>query len=44
MPTAEYLPRYGVPIRYGYVQGTFPLAAYQNVYAAQPVQASTATA
>ena len=43
-PTAEYLPRYGVPIRYGYVQGTFPLAAYQNVYAAQPGSAEMASA
>ena len=42
--TAEYLPRFGVPIRYGYVQGTFPLAAYQNVYAAEPGSAEMASA
>jgi S-adenosylmethionine:tRNA ribosyltransferase-isomerase len=42
--TAGYLPRHGVPIRYGYVQGTFPLAAYQNVYATEPGSAEMASA
>jgi S-adenosylmethionine:tRNA ribosyltransferase-isomerase len=42
--TTEYLPRFGVPIRYGYVQGTFPLAAYQNVYAAEAGSAEMASA
>ena len=41
---ASYLPRYGVPIRYGYVQGTFPLSAYQNVYASEPGSAEMASA
>ncbi|MDQ1660462.1 MAG: S-adenosylmethionine:tRNA ribosyltransferase-isomerase [Blastococcus sp.] len=44
VPTAAYLPRYGVPIRYGYVQGTFPLSAYQNVYATEPGSAEMASA
>jgi S-adenosylmethionine:tRNA ribosyltransferase-isomerase len=42
--TAAYLPRHGVPIRYGYVQGMFPLAAYQNVYATEPGSAEMASA
>jgi S-adenosylmethionine:tRNA ribosyltransferase-isomerase len=42
--TAAYLPRYGVPIRYGYVHGTFPLSAYQNVYASEPGSAEMASA
>jgi S-adenosylmethionine:tRNA ribosyltransferase-isomerase len=33
-----------VPIRYGYVQGTFPLSAYQNVYATEPGSAEMASA
>jgi S-adenosylmethionine:tRNA ribosyltransferase-isomerase len=41
---AAYLPLHGVPIRYGYVQGTFPLSAYQNVYASEPGSAEMASA
>jgi S-adenosylmethionine:tRNA ribosyltransferase-isomerase len=41
---AAYLPAYGVPIRYRYLQGTFPLSAYQNVYAAEPGSAEMASA
>jgi S-adenosylmethionine:tRNA ribosyltransferase-isomerase len=44
MTTTAYLPARGVPIRYGYVHGTFPLAAYQNVYADQPGSAEMASA
>ncbi|MGZ4641770.1 MAG: S-adenosylmethionine:tRNA ribosyltransferase-isomerase [Blastococcus sp.] len=40
----EYLPRHGEPIRYGYVSGGFPLAAYQNVYADEPGSAEMASA
>ena len=40
----SYLPRYGVPIRYGYLHGTFPLSAYQNVYATEPGSAEMASA
>jgi S-adenosylmethionine:tRNA ribosyltransferase-isomerase len=35
VPTTTYLPRHGRPITYGYVDGTFPLADYQNVYAGE---------
>jgi S-adenosylmethionine:tRNA ribosyltransferase-isomerase len=42
--TTTYLPVHGQPIRYGYVQGTFPLAAYQNVYATEPGSAEMASA
>jgi S-adenosylmethionine:tRNA ribosyltransferase-isomerase len=42
-PTA-YLPLHGQPIRYGYLHGTFPLAAYQNVYATEPGSAEMASA
>ena len=39
-----YLARYGRPIRYGYVRGTFPLAAYQNVYVTEPGSAEMPSA
>jgi S-adenosylmethionine:tRNA ribosyltransferase-isomerase len=39
-----YLPRHGEPIRYGYLSGGFPLAAYQNVYADEPGSAEMASA
>jgi S-adenosylmethionine:tRNA ribosyltransferase-isomerase len=39
-----YLPGHGEPIRYGYVSGPFPLAAYQNVYAGEPGSAEMASA
>src|SRR3954467_3451604 len=42
--TAAYLALYGQPIRYGYVQGTFPLTDYQNVYATEPGSAEMASA
>jgi S-adenosylmethionine:tRNA ribosyltransferase-isomerase len=32
----RYLAEHGRPIRYGYVDGQWPLDAYQNVYAAEP--------
>jgi S-adenosylmethionine:tRNA ribosyltransferase-isomerase len=44
VPTTAYLPRHGRPIRYGYLHGTFPLAAYQNVYATEPGSAEMASA
>jgi len=39
-----YLARHGEPIRYGYLSGGFPLAAYQNVYADEPGSAEMASA
>jgi S-adenosylmethionine:tRNA ribosyltransferase-isomerase len=42
--TAAYLALHGQPIRYGYVQGTFPLTDYQNVYATEPGSAEMASA
>ena len=39
-----YLALHGAPIRYGYLSGRFPLAAYQNVYAAEPGSAEMASA
>jgi S-adenosylmethionine:tRNA ribosyltransferase-isomerase len=39
-----YLPLHGRPIRYGYLHGSFPLAAYQNVYAGEPGSAEMASA
>jgi S-adenosylmethionine:tRNA ribosyltransferase-isomerase len=42
--TSVYLPRHGVPIRYGHLRGTFPLADYQNVYATEPGSAEMASA
>ena len=42
--TTAYLPVHGQPIRYGYLRGTFPLAAYQNVYATEPGSAEMASA
>jgi S-adenosylmethionine:tRNA ribosyltransferase-isomerase len=44
VPTTAYLPAHGRPIRYGYLQGTFPLSAYQNVYATEPGSAEMASA
>jgi S-adenosylmethionine:tRNA ribosyltransferase-isomerase len=38
------LERHGSPIRYGYLQGTFPLTAYQTVYATEPGSAEMASA
>jgi S-adenosylmethionine:tRNA ribosyltransferase-isomerase len=39
-----YLARHGRPIRYGYVQGTYPITAYQNVYATEPGSAEMPSA
>ncbi len=40
----SFLARYGRPIRYGYVRGSYPLAAYQNVYATDPGSAEMPSA
>jgi S-adenosylmethionine:tRNA ribosyltransferase-isomerase len=40
----SYLARYGRPIRYGYVQGSYPLSAYQNVYVTEPGSAEMPSA
>jgi S-adenosylmethionine:tRNA ribosyltransferase-isomerase len=40
----SYLARHGRPIRYGYVQGSYPIAAYQNVYATEPGSAEMPSA
>jgi S-adenosylmethionine:tRNA ribosyltransferase-isomerase len=40
----SFLARYGRPIRYGYVQGSYPIAAYQNVYATEPGSAEMPSA
>jgi S-adenosylmethionine:tRNA ribosyltransferase-isomerase len=42
LPT--FLARHGRPIRYGYVQGSYPLSAYQNVYATEPGSAEMPSA
>jgi S-adenosylmethionine:tRNA ribosyltransferase-isomerase len=43
-PIHTYLARHGRPIRYGYVQGTYPISAYQNVYASEPGSAEMPSA
>ncbi|HEY1370209.1 MAG TPA: S-adenosylmethionine:tRNA ribosyltransferase-isomerase [Gaiellaceae bacterium] len=43
-PLAVYLGRHGRPIRYGYVGESWPLDAYQNVYAAEPGSAEMPSA
>jgi S-adenosylmethionine:tRNA ribosyltransferase-isomerase len=43
-PLQAYLARYGRPIRYGYVQGSYPIEAYQNVYATEPGSAEMPSA
>jgi S-adenosylmethionine:tRNA ribosyltransferase-isomerase len=40
----SYLARNGRPIRYGYVQGSYPISAYQNVYATEPGSAEMPSA
>jgi S-adenosylmethionine:tRNA ribosyltransferase-isomerase len=40
----SYLARHGRPIRYGYVRGQYPIAAYQNVYATEPGSAEMPSA
>jgi S-adenosylmethionine:tRNA ribosyltransferase-isomerase len=39
-----YLAEHGHPIRYGYVQGNWPITAYQNVYANEPGSAEMPSA
>jgi S-adenosylmethionine:tRNA ribosyltransferase-isomerase len=39
-----YLSEHGAPIRYGYVSGSWPLEAYQNVYATVPGSAEMPSA
>ncbi len=43
-PVEPYLHRYGLPIRYGYVQREWPLEAYQNVWSAEPGSAEMPSA
>jgi S-adenosylmethionine:tRNA ribosyltransferase-isomerase len=43
-PVGVYLLGHGEPIRYGYVKGRWPLAAYQNVYATTPGSAEMPSA
>ena len=43
-PLLDYLGRHGRPIRYGYVQGEWPLAAYQTVFAREPGSAEMPSA
>ena len=40
----RYLARHGRPIRYGYVHGSYPISAYQNVYATEPGSAELPSA
>ncbi len=40
----EFLARHGEPIRYGYVSSSWPLSAYQNVYAIAPGSAEMPSA
>ena len=40
----RYLEDHGAPIEYGYLRGDFGLAAFQNVYAAEPGSAEMASA
>jgi S-adenosylmethionine:tRNA ribosyltransferase-isomerase len=43
-PLHTYLARHGRPIRYGYVHGSYPLSAYQNVYVTEPGSAEMPSA
>jgi S-adenosylmethionine:tRNA ribosyltransferase-isomerase len=43
-PLLTYLAVHGRPIRYGYVQGSWPIADYQNVYATEPGSAEMPSA
>ncbi len=43
-PLQRHLARYGRPIRYGYVRGSHPISAYQNVYATEPGSAEMPSA
>ncbi len=43
-PLEDYLRRHGRPVRYGYVPGEWPLAAYQTVFAREPGSAEMPSA
>jgi S-adenosylmethionine:tRNA ribosyltransferase-isomerase len=43
-PVPDYLARHGRPIRYGHVDGEWPLSAYQTVFAAEPGSAEMPSA
>jgi S-adenosylmethionine:tRNA ribosyltransferase-isomerase len=43
-PVADYLWRYGRPVRYGYVAEEWPLDAYQTAYAVEPGSAEMPSA
>ena len=43
-PVRTWLAAHGRPIRYGYVRGSWPLSAYQNVYATVPGSAEMPSA
>ncbi len=43
-PLLSYLSAHGTPIRYGYVQGEWPITMYQNVYATEPGSAEMPSA
>jgi S-adenosylmethionine:tRNA ribosyltransferase-isomerase len=43
-PAAEYLDRFGFPIRYGYVKERWPIEAYQTVFATEQGSAEMASA
>jgi S-adenosylmethionine:tRNA ribosyltransferase-isomerase len=40
----SFLTRHGRPIRYGHVRGSYPIAAYQNVYVTEPGSAEMPSA
>jgi S-adenosylmethionine:tRNA ribosyltransferase-isomerase len=44
LPLLTYLAVHGRPIRYGYVQGAWPVSMYQNVYATEPGSAEMPSA
>jgi S-adenosylmethionine:tRNA ribosyltransferase-isomerase len=43
-PVLPYLERFGAPIRYGYVAGTWPVSMYQTVFATEPGSAEMPSA
>jgi S-adenosylmethionine:tRNA ribosyltransferase-isomerase len=43
-PLHRFLARHGRPIRYGYVAGSYPISAYQNVYVTEPGSAEMPSA
>jgi S-adenosylmethionine:tRNA ribosyltransferase-isomerase len=43
-PVTTWLAEHGRPIRYGYVERSWPLSAYQNVYATEPGSAEMPSA